>query len=116
MRKLILILLFGLVLAPSVSAKNAGCAACHSNDTTVNIGNNELSVALKNHSCDGGVVYSMYMGADADDMLYYSARCKNRSHKYIVQVDLFSSNISTRVLECSIAKTIGIRCFKKLDS
>ena len=114
MRKLILILLFGLVLAPSVSAKNAGCAACHSK--TVDIGNNELSVALKNHSCDGGVVYSMYMGADADDMLYYSARCKNRSHKYIVQVDLFSSDISTRVLECSIAKTIGIRCFKKLDS
>jgi hypothetical protein len=72
-----------------------------------------LSVALSKHSCNK-VTRSMYMGKDADAMLYYSAKCSNGA-KYIVQINAFSKNISTRVLECNIAKRLGIKCFKKLS-
>jgi len=86
------------------------------NATALGLGNKELSFALKNHSC-GKVTRSMFMGADAEGMLYYSARCNNRSEsEYVVQVDTNSPKIKTRILECSIVEMLGIKCFKLLDS
>lgn len=73
-----------------------------------------LTVALSKHRC-GKVTKNMFMGTDAEGMIYYSAKCKN-NQKYIVQINAFSKNISTRVLECDIAKMLGIKCFRRLDS
>lgn len=56
---------------------------------------------------------TFYMGKDADSAAYWSVACEGGG-PYIVQVPPVEG-AKTRIMECELARMIGISCFEKLE-
>lgn len=62
----------------------------------------------------GKVTRTFLQGYDKDDAAYWNVSCNN-GQSYNVQVPA-NPSANTKIMECSIMKSIGVECFKKFSN